>query len=90
MDRLLEGHDLRLDYRDGSTVTVSFDADGNYRSSTGSSGTWTLAGDQLCTVRSSDDYASCGVLDSDKVPGQPWPSFDGEGRPVTAIVTPAE
>lgn len=90
MDRLLEGHDLRLEYRDGSNVTVTFDSSGAYRTSAGSNGTWTLEGEALCTVRSSDSYASCGVLDSDKSPGEQWLSFDGEGKPVTAIVTPAQ
>lgn len=88
MNVLLQDYDLRIEYASGASVTITFNADGTYQTDTGSSGTWTLDGEALCTVRDSDGAASCGVLPSDKSAGDVWESTDGNGSPVTASVIP--
>ncbi|MFQ5631993.1 MAG: hypothetical protein ACE5I1_24750, partial [bacterium] len=42
MDVLLRGHDLRLQYESGEVILVTFTSNGQYKTSTGSSGAWTL------------------------------------------------
>ena len=88
MDVLLAGNDLQLEYSSGAAVTISFASDGTYATSTGSSGTWTLDGEQLCTVRDADSVAACGVLASGKALGDSWSSTDASGIQVTASVVP--
>lgn len=90
MDVLLDGHDLELTYPNGASVTISFETDGTYTTSSGSSGTWTLNGETLCTVRNADGFNSCGTLSSNKVLGDVWVSTDGAGNEVTARVIERE
>ncbi|MEL7313194.1 MAG: hypothetical protein AAFN07_16875 [Pseudomonadota bacterium] len=90
MDVLLAGHDLNLTYPNGASVTISFETDGTYTTSSGSSGTWTLNGETLCTVRNADGFNSCGTLASNKALGDVWVSTDGAGNEVTARVIERE
>ncbi|MEO0366248.1 MAG: hypothetical protein AAF265_12195 [Pseudomonadota bacterium] len=90
MDVLLDGHDLELTYPNGASVTISFEADGTYATSSGSSGSWTLNGETLCTVRNADGFNSCGTLASNKALGDVWVSVDGAGNEVTARVIERE
>lgn len=86
MDVLLRGHDLRLEYAGGAVILVTFTADGRYTTSTGSSGTWTLEGEKLCTVRRSDKVSGCGRLPLGKLLGATWTSTDADGVAVTASI----
>jgi len=86
MDVLLRGHDLRLEYASGAVVLVTFDSDGMYTTNTGSSGAWTLDGEKLCTVRSSDSVSGCGRLPRGKSRGDVWTSTDADGVEVTASI----
>lgn len=86
MDELLRGHDLRLEYSDGSVLLVTFTPNGKYKTNTGSRGTWTLDGEKLCTVRSTDGASGCGRLPSAKSPGDVWTSTDADGVEVVASI----
>lgn len=86
MDILLRGADLRLEYDNGEVMLVTFNANGQYTTSTGSSGDWTLDGEKLCTVRRSDRASGCGRLPSGKSLGDVWRSKDADGVAVVASV----
>jgi Tol biopolymer transport system component len=86
MDVLLGGQQLQVTTSTGATVMITFAANGTYTTSTGSSGTWTLTGDQLCTVRAADNVSSCGALPSGKALGDSWVTTDGNGATVTASI----
>lgn len=88
MDVLLRGHDLRLEYTSGAVILVTFEPDGRYTTSTGSSGTWTLDGAKLCTVRRSDGVSGCGRLPPEKSAGDVWASTDANGVGVIASIVP--
>ena len=88
MDVLLGGNDLRLEYPSGAVVLISFESDGKYTTSTGSSGTWTLDGEKLCTVRNSDNVSGCGRLPLGKSPGDVWTSTDANNVDVIASIVP--
>lgn len=90
MDVLLNGHDLRLEYVNGGVVLVTFNADGTYTTNTGSSGSWTLEEEDLCTVRNSDNASACGHLPIDKSPGDVWTSTDADGVEVIASIVPRQ
>ncbi len=60
--------------------------DGTFTGADGSSGTWTLEGDQLCfIVEGQDDL--CGVFDVTKQAGDSWEevSWDGNGMAQISI-----
>lgn len=86
MDVLLRGNDLRLEYTSGAVILITFNSNGKYTTNTGSSGAWTLDGEKLCTVRSSDSASGCGRLSRDKSLGDVWTSTDANGVEVTASI----
>jgi len=86
MDVLVGGEKLKITTTSGATVLITFAANGTYTTSSGSSGAWTINGDQLCTVRAADNASSCGALPSGKVLGDSWATTDGNGNQVTASI----
>lgn len=86
MDTLIAGATLRITTASGAVVDITFTSDGEYQATSGSSGTWTMEGDELCTRRSADNILSCGQLPSGKQVGDSWETTSGTGQPVTASI----
>ncbi len=86
MHVLLGSNDLRLEYTNGAVIRITFSANGTYVTNTGSSGTWTLEGEELCTVRDGDGASGCGELPADKSPGDSWATTDDSGDEVLASI----
>lgn len=86
MDRLVAGATLRITTASGSVVDITFTSAGEYQTSSGSSGTWAMDGDELCTRRAADNILSCGQLPSGKHVGDSWETTSGTGQPVTASI----
>jgi len=83
---LSKGYQLRITPASGAAFTVSFAPDGTYKTTLGSSGTWRIEDGKLCTVRASDNVASCGVLPSSKKQGDSWATKDGSRNNVTVTI----
>jgi len=90
IDVLLSGNNLKLTYENGASVEISFNSNGTYKTNTGSSGTWTLNGETLCTTRNGDGASGCGNLPSNKNAGDQWVSEDSNGNPVVASIVPQQ
>lgn len=66
-------------------LEVVFSKDGTYKTSTGSSGAWTLQVERLCTVTKAG-IRSCGRLPSNLKPKTGWSTNDYDNRPVTVSI----
>jgi hypothetical protein len=86
MDVLLQGRQLQVTSASGVTFTVTFSSNGQYQTSTGSSGAWTMTDDSLCTTRVGATTPNCGQLPAGKVLGDSWQTTDGNGNAVTASI----
>jgi len=88
---LSSGYQLQIVPATGEAFTVKFSPDGTYQTTLGSSGTWRVEGDMLCTVRASDKISSCGVIPTGKKRGDAWATKDGNRKDVTVtILAPAK
>jgi hypothetical protein len=86
MDVLLAGKQLKVTTASGASFTVAFNANGQYQTSAGATGTWTLDGDALCTTRTGLDVSNCGKLPSGKVLGDAWTTTDANGNTITVSI----
>lgn len=86
MDVLLQGHQLQVTSASGAIFTVTFSSNGQYQASTGSSGSWTMTDNSLCTTRVGATTPNCGLLPAGKVLGDSWQTTDGNGNAVTASI----
>jgi hypothetical protein len=86
MDVLLAGKQLKVTTASGASFTVAFNVNGQYSTSTGSSGTWTMSGDTLCTLKAGETVESCGNLPSGKRVGDNWQTTDANENIVTASI----
>jgi hypothetical protein len=86
LNLLASGHRLSITPETGVAFTVEFSPDGTYKTSHGSSGTWKVDGDKLCTIRASDNVSSCGVFPTGKKRGDAWATKDASRRNVTVTI----
>lgn len=86
MDVLTGGKKLQVTTASGVSFIVTFTADGQYTTNTGSSGTWTLSDDTLCTLKQGSQTQSCGTLPSGKSDGDSWSTTDSSGNAITASI----
>ncbi len=86
MDVLTSGKRLELTDASGAVFTVTFTSNGRYIASTGSSGTWTIDGERLCTLRTGASAEYCDTLPSGKGTGDSWRGADSNGNPVTVRI----
>ena len=88
LDVLTADNRLEISNASGVLMVVTFNSDGTYSTSSGSSGTWTVDDDMLCTVRASDGASSCGSFPDGKTVGDSWTTQDASGADVTVKILP--
>lgn len=86
MDQLLAGNKLQITTASGVVVVVIFDANGSYVTNTESSGSWTVNGEEICTVKAGAIVESCGALPFGKAVGDSWETSDASGAPVISKI----
>lgn len=87
---LVAGAQLKITTASGGSFRVNFNANGTYTASTGSSGSWTIDNETLCTLRAGQREPSCGTLPPGKTMGDSWQTTYANRVTVTASIVAPE
>jgi len=83
---ILDNNTMQVVGPDGTEQNWYFQQDGTFSSLENVTGSWTMAGDTLCTLYGARTKPGCFSLPTGKVVGDSWDQVVGSGKTVRVII----